>query len=94
MGHISRVWGRCPTRVVAGRVGPGGIQARGTDSADLGHCMSARVRRLTHSRPAQSAQGTRSPSSPALYDVQLRTATVEVPSSHLIVCVLGEMVSS
>jgi len=29
-----------------------------------------------------------------VFSVQLRTATVEVPSSHLIVCVLGETVST
>jgi len=66
VGHVSRVWGRSQTRLVAGRVGPRGIQARGTVSADLGHCPRARVRRLTHSRTARSAQGTRSPSSRAL----------------------------
>ena len=29
-----------------------------------------------------------------VFPVQLRVATVDVPSSHLIVCVLGEMVST
>jgi len=68
VGPVSRMWGRSRTRLVAGRVGPGGIQARGIVLEVLGHCTCARVSRLTHSRPDRSARGTRSSSSPALCD--------------------------